>query len=200
MAYPTVSAPYGLKPINRLDGMPYAGAVRHLKIASGYAANVFNGDLVQVVTGGTVEKFAGTTTGSPVGVFVGCSYTNPTTKQKTFSQYWPTGTVAADAVAYVVDDPNAVFKVAVTDNASAMSSAALAAIGANMSLIQGTGDTDTGNSAVSVLAGSEGTANTLPIRVIDVVPETAFESGGSIVYPELIVKINLHQYNQATGV
>jgi hypothetical protein len=200
MAYPTVSAPYGLKPINRLDGMPYAGAVRHLKIASGYAANVFNGDLVQVVTGGTVEKFAGTTTGSPIGVFVGCSYTNPTTKQKTFSQYWPTGTVAADAVAYVVDDPNAVFKVAVTDNASAMSSAALAAIGANMSLIQGTGDTDTGNSAVSVLAGSEGTANTLPIRVIDVVPETAFESGGSIVYPELIVKINLHQYNQATGV
>ena len=89
MAYPTVSAPYGLKPINRLDGMPYAGAVRHLKIASGYAANVFNGDLVQVVTGGTVEKFAGTTTGSPVGVFVGCSYTNPPPSRKRFRSTGP---------------------------------------------------------------------------------------------------------------
>lgn len=197
MAYPTVSAPYGFKPVNRLDGLPYAGAVRHIKIASGYAANVFNGDLVSVVTGGTAEKFAGTTTGSPVGVFVGCSYTNPTTKQKQFSQYWPTGTVAADAVAYVVDDPNAVFKVAVTDNASAMSSAARAAIGANMSIIQGTGDTNTGNSGVSVLAGSEATTNTLPIRVIDVVEETAT---GADAFVELIVKINLHQYNQATGV
>jgi len=197
MAYPTVSAPYGFKPINRLDGMPYAGATRQIKIASGYAANVFNGDLVAVVTGGTAEKFAGTTSGSPVGVFVGCSYTNPTTKQKTFSQYWPTGTVAADAVAYVVDDPNAVFKVAVTNGSSVMSSAARAAIGSNMSIIQGTGDANTGNSAVSVLAGSENTTNTLPIRVIDIVEETATAAD---TFVELIVKINLHQYTQATGV
>lgn len=197
MAYPTVSAPYGFKPINRLDGMPYAGAIRQIKIASGYAANVFNGDLVAVVTAGTVEKFAGTTSGSPVGVFVGCSYTNPTTKQKQFAQYWPTGTVASDAVAYVVDDPNAVFKVAVTNSSSVMSSAARAAIGANMSIIQGTGDTNTGNSAVSVLAGSEATTNTLPIRVIDVVEETAT---GADAFVELIVKINIHQYNNTTGV
>jgi hypothetical protein len=197
MAYPTVSAPYGLKPINRLDGMPYAGATRQIKIASGYAANVFNGDLVAVVTGGVVEKFAGTTSGSPVGVFVGCSYTNPTTKQKQFAQYWPTGTVAADAVAYVVDDPNAVFKVTVTDVSSDMSTAALAAVGSNVALVQGTGDTNTGNSAVSVLAGSEATTNTLPIRVVAVVSETAT---GADAFVELIVKINIHQYNNTTGV
>jgi len=197
MAYPTVSAPYGFKPINRLDGMPYAGATRQIKIASGYDTNIFYGDLVSVVTSGTAEKFAGTTTGSPVGVFVGCSYTNPTTKQKQFAQYWPADTVASDAVAYVVDDPNAVFQVAVTDNASAMSNAARAAIGANMSIIQGAGNTDTGNSGVSVLAGSEDTTNTLPIRVIDVVEETAT---GADEFVELVVKINLHQYNQATGV
>jgi hypothetical protein len=197
MAYPTVSAPYGFKPINRLDGMPYAGAVRHIKIASGYAANVFYGDLVQVVTAGVVEKFAGTTTGSPVGVFVGCSYTNPVTKQKQFAQYWPTGTVAADAVAYVVDDPNAVFQVVVTDASSDVDTAARAAIGSNMSIIQGTGNLATGNSGISVLAGSEGTANTLPIRVIDVVPETAT---GADAFVELIVKINIHQYNNTTGV
>jgi hypothetical protein len=197
MAYPTVDAPYGLKPINRLDGMPYAGAVRHIKIASGYDTNVFFGDLVSVVTAGTAEKFAGTTSGSPVGVFVGVTYTNPTTKQLQFSQYWPADTVASDAYAYVVDDPNAVFKVAVTDGSSDMSNAARDAIGSNMSLVQGSGNTNTGNSAVSVLAGSEATTNTLPIRVIDVVEDT---ETGSDEFVELVVKINLHQYNQATGV
>lgn len=197
MAYPNVAAPYGLKPINRLDGMPYAGALRHIKIASGYDTNVFYGDLVSVVTAGTAAKFAGTTSGSPVGVFVGCAYTNPSTKQKLFSQYWPADTVASDAVAYVVDDPNAVFKVAVTNGSSVMGTAARAAIGSNMALVQGTGDADTGNSAVSVLAGSEATTNTLPIRVIDVVEETAT---GADAFAELVVKINLHQYNQATGV
>lgn len=197
MAYPTVDAPYGLKPINRLDGMPYAGAVRHIKIASGYDTNVFFGDLVSVVTAGTAEKFAGTTSGSPVGVFVGVTYTNPTTKQLQFSQYWPANTVASDAYAYVVDDPNAVFKVAVTDGSSDMSNAARDAIGSNMSLVQGSGNTNTGNSAVSVLAGSEATTNTLPIRVIDVVEDT---ETGSDEFVELVVKINLHQYNQATGV
>ena len=200
MAYPTVSAPYGFKPVNRLDGLPYAGATRQLKIASGYAANLFNGDLVSVVAAGVVEKFAGTTTGSPVGVFVGCSYTNPVTKQKQFSQYWPTGTVAADAVAYVVDDPNAVFKVVVTDGSSVMSSVQINAVGSNMSIIQGTGSTATGNSKVSVLNSSPNTTATLPVRVIDVVPETSFVSGGNTVYPELIVKLNTHQYNNTTGV
>ena len=197
MAYPTVSAPYGFKPINRLDGMPYAGATRQIKIASGYAVNVFYGDLVSIVAAGVVEKFAGTTTGSPVGVFVGCSYTNPTTKQIQFAQYWPTGTVAADAVAYVVDDPNAVFKVVSTDASSDVEAAARAVIGSNVSIIQGAGDTNTGNSGVSVLGSSADTTNTLPVRVVDVVPDTAT---GADAFVELIVKINIHQYNNTTGV
>jgi|AntAceMinimDraft_17_1070374.scaffolds.fasta_scaffold15664_4 hypothetical protein len=197
MAYPTVSAPYGLKPINRIDGMPYAGATRQIKIASGYAANIFAGDLVQVVAGGTIQKFTGTTTGSPVGVFMGCYFTNPTTKQPLPSQYWPTGTVASDAVAYVVDDANALFKVAVTNGSSAISTAALASVGSNMSVIQGAGNTNTGDSGVSVLAGSEGTTAALPIRVIAVVPETAT---GADAFVELLVKLNTHQYNNTTGV
>jgi len=197
MAYPTVSAAYGFKPINRLDGMPYAGATRQIKIASGYAANVFYGDLVSVVATGVVEKFTGTTAGSPVGVFVGCSYTNPTTKQVQFAQNWPTGTVAADAVAYVVDDPNAVFKVVSTDGLSAVTAVARAVIGANMSVVQGAGTPATGNSGVSVLGSSANITATLPIRVVDVVPETAT---GADAFVELIVKINIHQYNNTTGV
>ena len=197
MAYPTVSAPYGFKPVNRVDGMPYAGQTRQLTIASGYAANIFYGDLVELVTGGTIQKFTGTTSGGMVGVFVGCSYTNPTTKQPVQAQYWPSGTVASDAVAYVVDDPMAQFQVAVTDSGSAVvDTTTIAARGANMSVVQGAGNTNTGDSGQSVLAGSEATTATLPIRVIDVVPATKTTTG----YPEILVKLNTHQYNNTTGV
>jgi hypothetical protein len=78
-----------------------------------------------------------------------------------------------------------------------MSSAARASVGANMSVIQGTGDTATGNSAVSVLAGSEATTAGLVVRVIDTVDETKTAAD---TFVELIVKINLHQYNNTTGV
>jgi hypothetical protein len=195
MAYPTVSAPYGFHPVNRVDGMPYAGQTRLIPIASDYNVAIFYGDLIKIVTAGTCEKFTGTTTGSPAGVFVGVQYVNAE-GQFTPAQYYP-GTSVTEAYAVVVDDPMAAFKVAVTDNASAMSSAARAAVASNMSVIQGTGDTATGNSAVSVLAGSENTTAALPIRVIDVVAET---STAADTYVELIVKINLHQYTNTTGV
>ena len=48
MAYPTVDAPYGLVPINSVDGKPYAGATRQLPIASTYNTAIFNGDIVPV--------------------------------------------------------------------------------------------------------------------------------------------------------
>jgi hypothetical protein len=66
-----------------------------------------------------------------------------------------------------------------------------------MALVQNTGSTVTGNSAAAVLAGSDDTTNTLPLRVIDVVPGTALSADAFV---ELIVKINTHQYNSTTGV
>ena len=125
MAYPTVSAPYGFQPINRVDGMPYAGATRQINISGSYNTAIYKGDLVVVVTGGTLEKYTGTTTGSPVGVFMGVQYVNAQS-QTVQAQYYP-GTSVTNAVAYVVDDPMAAFKVAVTDGSSVMSSAARAA-------------------------------------------------------------------------
>ena len=195
MAYPTVNAPYGFEPINRIDGMPYAGATRLIPIASTYNTAIYAGDLVSVVAAGTIEKFTGTTTGSPVGVFMGVQYVNAL-DQFTPAQYYP-GTSVTEAFAIVVDDPMAAFKVAVTTNGSVMSSAAQAAVGSNMSIIQGAGDAITGNSGISVLAGSEAGTAGLPIRVIATVAET---STAADTFVELIVKINLHQYTNTTGV
>jgi|TARA_B110000858_G_scaffold17912_1_gene18062 hypothetical protein len=195
MAYPTVSAPYGFQAINRVDGTPYAGQTRLIPIASTYNTAIFAGDLVKIVAAGTIEKFTGTTTGSPSGVFVGVQYVN-SVSQFTPAQYYP-GTSVTEAFAIVVDDPLAAFKVAVTNVSSVMSSAARAAVGANMSVLAGTGDTATGNSGASVLAGSEATTAGLVVRVIDTVDET---STAADTFVEIIVKINLHQYNNTTGV
>jgi hypothetical protein len=198
MAYPTVSGPYGLKPINRVDGMPYAGATRTYGIASNYNTPIFNGDLVQIVTGGTIEKFTGTDAGYPVGVFVGVQFVNQQ-GQVLDGQYYA-GTSMAQARAKIVIDSQACYKVAVTDGSSVMSTATLASIGSNMELVQGTGSTATGNSGVSVEAGTEDPDSDFVVRVVDVVPETAYVSGGNLVYPELIVKINLTQFDRTTGV
>jgi hypothetical protein len=198
MAYPTVSGPYGLQPINRVDGMPYAGATRTYGIASNYNTAIFFGDLVQIVTGGTIEKFTGTDAGFPVGVFVGVEFVNQQ-GQVLNGQYYA-GTSMTKARAKVVVDSQACYKVAVTTDAGVMSTATLASIGSNMELVQGSGDTVTGNSGVSVEAGTEAVTATFVVRVVDVVPETAYISNGNLVYPEVIVKINQTQFDRTTGV
>jgi len=201
MAYPTVSSPYGLKPINLIGGQVFAGATRQFQIASAYDTSIFNGDLVKIVTAGTIEKDAGTATATPVGVFLGCSYVNAQ-GQTIYQQYFPANTTAPTGTvitAYVADDPNTLFKVAVVSGTTVIAGVGRAVIGSNMSLVQNAGSSNTGDSKVAVLSSSAATTNTLPIRVIDVVPDTAT---GSDTYVELIVKFNwgMHQYQNATGV
>jgi hypothetical protein len=41
MAYPTVSAPFGLRPVNLIGGQVFAGSTRMMEIASGYATSHF---------------------------------------------------------------------------------------------------------------------------------------------------------------
>lgn len=198
MAYPTVSAPYGLIPVNLIGGQVFAGSTRQFPIASGYATDIGFGDVVKLASG-TLVKDTGTTTATPVGVFMGVSFTNPVTKQKMFSQNWPASTVAADAQAVVCDDPDVLFKVAVVSGTTVIAGYSYASmVGKNVSLVQNAVNTATGDSKVAVLGSSAATTNTLPVRVVDVVRETADSSGN---FTEVIVKWNagMHQYNNATG-
>ena len=199
MAYPTVDAPYGLVPINLIGGQPYAGSTRQMKIASNYGTDIFNGDVVKRAADGTIQKETGTATVTAtgvIGVFVGVSYTDPNTKQKVFKQYYPASTVASDIMAYVVDDPDALFKVAVVSSGTTIAGTGYGSIGSNAALVQNTGSTSTGNSKVAI--GSVNTTLSLPIRIVDVVHETEDASGN---YPEVIVKWNAphEDSNVATG-
>jgi hypothetical protein len=197
MAYPTVSGPYGLKPVKMLNGSPYAGATRQYRIASAYDTNIFYGDVVKLVTAGTVERDTADAAMTPIGVFMGCTYTDPSTSQITFKQYWPADTVASDAMAYVVDDPNVLFKVAVVSSGTTMADLAIADIGANVQMVDNTGSTVTGNSKIAV-DDTSATTNTFPLRVVDVVTET---KTSATAFPEVLVKWCAgHMFNNTTGV
>ena len=201
MAYPTVSGPYGLKPVKMLNGSPYAGATRQYRIASAYDTNIFYGDVVKLVTAGTVEPDTADAAMTPIGVFMGCTYTDPSTSQITFKQYWPADTVASDAMAYVVDDPNVLFKVAVISSAASstvvMADLAITDIGANVQMVDNSGSTVTGNSKIAV-DDTSATTNTFPLRVVDVVTET---KTSSTAFPEVLVKWCAgHQFDNTTGV
>lgn len=181
MAYPSVSGPYGFRPVNLIGAQVFAGGTRQLPIQYGYASNIFYGDLVNL-TRGTITVNADTTdsTGTGlVGVFLGCSYTNPTTKQKQFSQYWPSGTQAGDAVAYVCDDPDTVFKVVMCSATTVVASGAIPSIGQNYGLIQNAGNVNTGDSAVALLWSSSTTSIDLAARVVGLVPETAITTSAT---------------------
>jgi len=187
MAYPTVSAPYGLQPVNLIGGQVFAGSTRNVNIQYGYATNIFYGDFV-AITRGFATRMAVTdggtaATGAPgygqVGIFLGCSYTDPVTKQKRFSQYWPASTLAGDAYAIVTDDPDTIFKAAVvtTQGGTTIGAASHAMIGLNMTISNLAGNVNTGNSSNGILASSAATTAALPVRIIDMVPETAVALG-----------------------
>ena len=201
MAYPTVSAPYGLKPVNLIGGQVFAGSTRLMEIASGYATNIFFGDLVKRISDGTIEKDTGTATATPVGVFMGVQFTNGSTGQVQQQQFYPASQAIASGTkifAVVADDPDTLFQVAVVSGTTVISGVGITAIGNNGTLVQNAGSTTSGNSAVALL-DSTATTITLPIRIIDVVRDTATAADN---FPEVIVKINatMHQYNNSTGV
>ena len=188
------AAPYGAKPIGTLSASgSFTGKVQHIKIASGYDTLISWGDFVKLVAAGTIEKDAGTTTATPVGVFMGCSYTDPTTSQPTHAQMWTADVAASDAVAYVLTDPNVLFQM---QGDGAITQAML---GSNFAIVVTAGSTTIGRSKNAVDQSTSATTNTLPLRIIDFVdgPDSAVGDA----YTDVIMKFNAgHQYLNTTGV
>lgn len=190
----SVSTPYGFKPVGVLTG-PYNGQIRRYRIASGYATSIFTGDLVEPVGAtGTIALENGTTAATPLGVFMGCEFTNPITGQRLQSPYWPASTVASDAVAFVFDSPYAVLQVQAAGAITQASCFENLAIDTYVA-----GSTAFGVSRQR-LGTTPATTNTLPFRIIGFV-----EGPDSVVgdaFTDLLVIYNhgMHPYSTATGV
>ena len=219
MAYPTVDKPYGLKPINLIGGQVFAGATRQRRIASS-AASIGYGDPVELTSSGTISVSTSTTTPPTAGfagVFLGCSFVSTVTGQPTFSQAWISGTSVKSGTyvtAYVADDPNTLFKavgVSASLNVSTTSGFTYEDIGANVALVDESLNTTTNDSQRGLLLSSVAVTRSLPMRIVDVVEDTAFVSSGTTYYPEVIVKFNApyltsvslivggHAYNNPLG-
>lgn len=199
----TTATPYGLKAVNHIGGTPYAGSTRLLPIASGYATNIYNGSVVAIVAAGTVEivtdlgNNADAFPAGVIGVFVGCTYTDPNLGTVVFRQNWPTGTVADDAQAYIVDDPDVIFM------AQADGAVTQADLGqnTNFAAVQSTttGDTTTGNSN-SAVSSTTATTATIAFRIVDFVDSPTSTVGDA--FTDLLIKFNagIHSYDNATGI
>ena len=206
MAYPTIEKPYGFKPINLIGGQVFAGSTRKMRIASAYATSIGFGDLLIRVDDGTVARSAATTakpTGGFAGVFLGCEFINPSTGQLQFQQNFVGGTTVTSGfiTAYVCDDPDTLFQVAVVSGTTVVTGVQYTSVGNNATIVNNTAITNAGNSQVALL-DSTATTDTLTIRIVDVVPDTAYVSNGNTLFPEVIVKFNfgMHAYNTAVGV
>ena len=194
----SVAAPFGLRPIGR-TGAGGQEVFRQYPIASGYGTDIAMGDIVQLVDGGTattIEKQSGVGTSAIdlVGIFMGCSFTDPNTKQLTFSQLWPASTVASDAMAFVVDNPNVEFVIQ-ADGAPTNTGDIY---GKNCTLIQTTPNTTFKVSRVALDISELATTATDPIKVIDYLGGDQGDEKGTD-FPLLVCKFNYHQLTTAAG-
>lgn len=201
------ASPYGLRAVNLIGGLPYAGSTRQIPITANYAVNIFNGSVVVITSAGTCELMVTPSLGTAanpfpagtIGVFVGCSYTNPSTKQKVFAQYWPASTIASDAVAYVVDDDRVVFQ------AQADGTLAQTALGNNINLkaVQSTstGSTLNGNSTSALDYTSAASTTGISLRIVDFVDMKGFSAVGD-AFTDVLVKFNpvAHSYSNPLGI
>lgn len=176
----STAAPYGLKPVKRVDGMPYAGAVTEFLInPNGATASIYNGNVVYLSGGYVTPSTDAGTAADPlvdaVGVFVGCEYFNAQ-GQLMFGQYYPTGTTGV-VKAKVITDPNVLFQ------AQSSGSVAQTEIGmeVGMNSATQTGSAATGNGTNSVGAAADTGASFTVVAIV---------STPGDAYTDVLVKIN----------
>ncbi len=188
------ATPMGAEPVGTLSASgSYTGKVRHYKIASNDSTAIFYGDFVKMTSAGVVTLDNGTTSLTPIGVFMGCSYTDPNTNQLTFSQFYPASTVASDIDAYVLNDPFVEMRM------QGDATLAQTALGNNAAVVQTAGSTSIGRSRNAFDSSTIATTATLPVKLIEFVegPDSAVGDA----YTDVIVMFNVgHQLLNTTGI
>ena len=196
----STAAPFGLRPIGRLDSGSLE-VFRQYPIKSGESTAIVHGEVVHLVNASNATTIAKqTATGDTsneidiAGIFMGCRYTDPNSGQLTFSQIWPANTVASDAMAYVVDDPNVLF----TIQASAAITNTRDIYGKNSVFVQTSGNTTLGISRVTLNVSGISTSAKNPIKIIDYLGGDLGDESGT-AYSILVCKFNYHQLSAAAG-
>ena len=192
----STATPMGARPVGSLVSAAYNAKITHYKIANAFGTDIFYGDFVKWADNNpntTIQKDTGTTSMTPIGVFLGCSYTDPSTGQTTFNQYYPASTAADDIMAYVASDPFLVMQMQ-SDEALTQDD-----LGKNVAVVQTGGSTAIGTSKNAIDGSTANTTNTLPLKIIDFVegPDSAIGDAKT----DVLVMFNVgHQLLNATGI
>ena len=156
-------AAFGMRPVGRIGGSPYTGGLSRYRIAADYGTAIFQGDMVMQVTGGGVEVHADGGTVPIVGVFQGCSYTDPTTKEQVYKNYYPASTDASDIFAYIIDDPMVIFEI------QCNAAFPVADLLGNFDIVYtSSGSTTTGISGAELNVSDGATTTSLSLKCIDI--------------------------------
>jgi hypothetical protein len=181
-------AAFGMKPVRMIGGAPYNGGQSRYRIAANYGTSIFQGDMVAAVTGGGVEVHADGGTVPIVGVFNGCMYTDPTSGEQVFSNFYPASTNAADIIAFVIDDPMVVFEI------QAAIAFPIDDLFGNFDIVYTTaGSTKTGISGAELQVTDGGTGTTLSVKAIDISEDPA-NSDVAAAHTNVLVTIQNHLY------
>lgn len=177
--------PWGLQAIKTINGATWNGQTSQYLIQSGYAFNIFKGDLVFIDLDGYIHNLGELGNGTldtrqSIGVFNGCSFqtsvaTNPIDPASPGRSYWPAGTVTfnnIDATCDIIDDPNVIFNIQ-SDAAGVPFESQGDTASVTYTYISGTnpaGNTNTGLSSVVLNTGSLGTHGNLNLKILRFVP------------------------------
>ena len=189
-----LDSPFGLRPVRMVNGSPFSNQQNRYRIAANYGTSIYQGDLVQVVTGGGIERVAAGGSGLILGVFNGCTYTDPTSGKQKWSNYYPASTNASDIIAFVIDAPDTVFEV------QADAAFPVADLFGNFDIIDNdpVGDTTSGISNVELAVSTGATTATLPLKAIDI-SQDPLNDDVATANTNVLVVINNHLFSAGTA-
>lgn len=189
-------AQYGFAQYGYLPGGAVDYQYSTYPIQSTFSTIIYNGTPV-VKSGAYIIPAIGTGNLTAIsGIFYGCQYTPTGGGAPQWSPFWP-GAAASDAVAYVTDAPNALFRVA-----SLLTAIPATAMGANIGFSTGAGGTTSG-AAFATYVVDQATITTGPtaaFQLVDFYPGVGNGSDTTTSYNWVIVTFNNQRYRTNTGV
>jgi hypothetical protein len=190
-------APFGFKHIGYLEGHAPNFAPQPRQIAYNNATKIYRGDpVVSLSTGYIAQATAGTT--QIAGIFDSCTYYSVAQGKQVWSNYWPGGDVANNAVitAYIISTPSALFLA--QSNGTPIGQAD---IGSNVNFAIGTGSTVGGGfSGATIDQSTLATTNTLPFRIYSLYAGVGNGSDNTSNYNWAVVAFNNQDFKSLTGV
>lgn len=205
MAQVNTNTPFGLQPVQRLDGAQWVNSLRVYFVPAANTNALYVGDPVLKVAGsadtggingvdiaaaGTAAKITGVVCGFVGACTAGAGLTNAGlfAFSGTPGNVFRPAATTQDWYVLVNDDPEAQFMI--QENDSGGTPLTVATVGKNANLVAGAGSVYTGWSGWQLNTTGTGTGATLQVRIIGFAQGPAYVAGAA--FGKVIVQINTH--------